>query len=63
MISAELTCLSNNGLDGFMLVPVQNSGQTVAVIIAARGEYPGKAAGRAAFQELTGLNDPSELFK
>lgn len=62
ILAAELTYLSNNGLDGFMLVPVLNAGQTCAVIIAARGERPGAAEEETAFRELTGLDHPRELF-
>jgi hypothetical protein len=63
MIAAELTYLSNQGLDGFMLVPLQNGGTTGGVIIAARGESPQNALGRRVFQELTGLDDPSQLLE
>lgn len=61
LISAHLNYLSNNGLDNFILAPLQNSGRTVSVIVAARGERPGMAEGRRAFQELTGLTDANEI--
>ena len=56
MIGAQLTYLSNHGLDDFMLVPIQNSGRTVAVIIAARGENPSMKGGVEAFREVTGFD-------
>lgn len=61
MLAAELTYLSNNGLDGFMLVPLLNAGETSGVIIAARGQRPGAQEEEAAFRELTGLQHPREL--
>jgi hypothetical protein len=61
MINAELTFLSNNGLDNFMLVPIQNAGRTVSVIIAARGENPTMKGGLEAFRELTGLDSFDDL--
>jgi hypothetical protein len=61
LIAAHLTYLSNNGLDNFMLVPVQNDGRTISVNVAARGERPGTAEGRRAFQELTGLHTAKEI--
>ena len=61
MISAELTYLSNEGLGDFMLLPVQNAGRTVAVIIAARGDDPSIKGGLEAFRDLTGLNSVDDL--
>jgi hypothetical protein len=61
LVAAHLTYLSNKGLDNFMLIPVQNNGRTVSVIVTSRGENPEVAAGRRAFQELTGLDNPSQL--
>jgi hypothetical protein len=40
LIAMYLTCLSNNGLDRFVLVPIENDGRTVSVIAAARGIHP-----------------------
>jgi len=40
MAAAELTYLSNSGLDGFLLVPVQSDGTTISVIIAPKGKKP-----------------------
>jgi hypothetical protein len=37
-VAIHLTYLSNSGLDGFMLVPIQNNGRTVSIIVASRGE-------------------------
>ena len=62
-LSVELDWLSDNGLDGFMLTPVQNAGRTVSIIIAARGVRPGRAEAQKLFTELTGYDSPLDMIK
>jgi hypothetical protein len=45
IIGAELTYLSKQGITDFILVPVQNAGRTVSVIIAGKGEMSDSKVG------------------
>jgi len=40
LVAVYLDCMSSNGLDRFLLLPVQNNGSTASIIAAARGKRP-----------------------